>query len=132
MQLWPCIINTVMGTVELTSSIDRSGRLAVCHNETIMYRCRTTITPTWSVLTWNINVNPRAIHELFSVNDSECRRFVDDEDGRFFAYLQNNGAMDNYLLSYLVIPYNPEWNGTLVQCMNGPISKDLHYIVTGK
>ena len=119
-----------MSTVELTSSIDKSGRLAVCHNETIMYRCRTTITPTQSTLTWNIYIKPLQINELFSVNDSNCRRFV--ADNGYFAYLQNNGATDNYLLSYLVIPYNPEWNGTQVQCMSGPVSKNLTYIMTGK
>ena len=115
-------------TIELTSSIDKSGRLAVCHNETIVYRCWTTITPTQSVLTWNVNINRQAIHVLFTANDSHR---LNDDHGGFFAYLQNNGAMDNYLLSYLVIPYNPEWNGTLVQCMNGLISKDLPYTVTG-
>ena len=119
-----------MSTVELTSSIDKSGRLAVCHNETIVYRCQTTITPTQSVLTWNVNVNHQAINVLFTANGSS--RFADEEHGRFFAYLQNNGAMDNYLLSYLVIPYIPEWTGTQVQCMNGLASKSLTYVVTGK
>jgi hypothetical protein len=90
-----------------------------------MYRCQTQ-----SVLKWKIgNLQPI----LFAAIDSGCRRF-DDEDGRFFAFLQNNPAIDNYLLSYLVIPYIPEWNGTVVQCMNGPNSrpKNLSYIVTGK
>ena len=124
-------IISVMSTVELTSSIDKSGRLAVCHNETIMYTCRTTITPTQSVLTWNVNVNlnRQAMHVLFTANDSHR---LNNEHRGFFAYLQNDGAMDNYLLSYLVIPYNPEWNGTQVQCMSGPVSKNLTYVVTGK
>jgi hypothetical protein len=53
-------------------------------------------------------------------------------NGRFAAYLQNNPVVDNYLLSSLILPYIPEWNGTIVQCMNGPTSKELPYVITGK
>ena len=123
-------IISAMSTVKLTSSIDKSGRLAVCHNETIVYTCRT-----WDVLTWNIYIKPLPINELFFANDSDCQRFVADNVlGRYFMYmyLQNNGATDNYLLSDLVIPYNPEWNGTQVQCMSGLVSKNITYVVTGK
>jgi hypothetical protein len=123
-----------MSTVELTSSIDKSGRLAVCHNETIMYRCRVTIVPTQSALIWNFNISNLQVRPiLFAVNDSCDQHQFDDEDGRFFAFLKNNPAIDNYLLSYLFIPYIPEWNGMLVQCMNGPNnSKELPYVITGK
>ena len=124
-------IISAMSTIELTSSIDKSGRLAVCHNETIMYTCWTAITPTQHTLTWNIDISPPPIiQKLFSVNESNSGRFV--ADNRYFMYLQNNGATDNYLLSFLAIPYNLEWNGTEVQCMSGPVSKNLIYVVTGK
>ena len=125
--MYPCII-TVMSTIELTSSIDKSGRLAVCQNETIVYRCRTTIVPSQSVLIWN--VDHRTI--LFSANETSSPFRADDMDGRFFAYLQNYPATDDYLLSYLVIPYIPEWNGMTVKCMNRPIYKDRLYVITGK
>ena len=120
-------IISAMSTVELTSSIKKSGRLAVCHNETIVYTCRIAITPTQSTLTWKII--PQDISELFSDNDNNYR-FVADR--RYFMLLQDNGATDNYLLSDLVIPYNPEWNGAQVQCMGWLVSKSLTYVVTGK
>ncbi len=86
-----------------------------------MYKCQTQ-----SVLTWKIsNLDPI----VFAANDSGCRR-SDDVDGRYFAaFLQ---TMDNYLISYLVIPYNLEWNGTVVQCTNGPVNVSKDYIVTGR
>jgi hypothetical protein len=115
-------IITVMSTVELTSSIDKSGRLAVCHNETIMYRCQTQ-----GVLTWNIGILPDK-PTVFAANESDHPRFY-DVDGKYFTFLH---AMDNYLTSYLVIPYNLEWNGTVVQCMSGSVSVSKDYVVTGR
>ena len=124
-------IISAMSTVELTSSIDKSGRLAVCCNETIVYTCRIAINPTQSVLTWNST--PQAIRALFAVNDSKYRFVADNVLGKYYVtYLQNNGATDNYLLSDLVIPYIPELTGTQVQCISGLVSKNLTYVVTGE
>ena len=61
---------------------------------------------------------------------------IREENGSFFAYLQNE--TDNYLLSYLAIPYFPDWNGMIVQCMGGlsmngsSVCKDLPYVIAGK
>ena len=93
----------IITVIELTSSIDKSGRLAVCQNETIVYRCQSIN----ATLVWIVDVQgewPIA----FAANDTN--RFVEDPQGkrRFFAYLQNE--MDNYLLSYLAVPYFPDWN----------------------
>ena len=117
----------IITVIELTSSIDKSGRLAVCQNETIVYRCQSIN----AALVWIVDVQgewPIA----FAANDT--KRFVEDPQGerRFFAYLQNE--MDNYLLSYLAVPYFPDWNKKMVvQCNDGlGSSKNLSYIIAGK
>ena len=114
----PCIYALIITVIELTSSIDKSGRLAVCQNETIVYRCRSV-----DVLTWNVDKQA-----ITFTNDSYP--FVQDDERQFFAYLQNT---NNYLLSYLAVPYIPDWNGMTVQCMlNEFVYEDLPYNITGK
>ena len=115
-----------MNTIELTSSIDKSGRLAVCQNETIVYKCRSV-----DYLAWNVE---REEPILFVTSDTS-NQFVDR--GQFFAYLQNNSTMDDsttdnsLLSSYLAILYIPDWNNRTVQCMNLEVRKDLLYIIAG-
>ena len=112
-------------TVKLSSSIDKSGRQAVCHDETIVYSCLTS-----HVLTWNIyhpdGSRPAGQSTTFLAGDRN--QFVNQ--GQYFAYLQNNTAMN--LLSQLILPFTPKWNGIRIQCMSGNNgSENLFYATAG-
>ena len=119
---------SVTNVVELSSSINKSGRQTVCHDETVVYSCSTI-----NYLEWNIDPpggQPRPSPFIFYPHDITTERQFKNK-GQYYALLQITAGMN--LSSMLVIPYTTELNGTRVLCKNGNNENEtLFYTIAGK
>ena len=110
-------------TINLSDSVNQSGRHAACLDEDVVYSCSSFT----DSLTWNIdrtNVAPI----VFIANDSSPPLQRRD---KVIVILLNNTSMN--LKSQLIIPYLPSWNGTTIECMSMQNDRQhLSYIIAGK
>ena len=117
----------------MTSSVGKSHRHSVCPDETVVYKC----TSSSERLTWNIysernSDRTRIIEVSFYRNDTLRIPFCLTRSSRSVAtevlvILLN---VDN-LQSQLLLPYTPEWSGSMIVCGGGETAKGLEYIIAG-
>ena len=110
-------------TINLSDSVNQSGRHAACLDEDVVYSCSSFT----DRLIWNIgrtNVAPI----IFVANDSSQPLQKQDQA---IAILLNDTSMN--LKSQLIIPYLPSWNGTIIECMSMQNDRQhLSYVIAGK
>ena len=111
--------------VELSSSVDKSGRQSVCHGEIVVYNCQSTT----GGLLWDIKpLNGWLISHIFGDSDSD--QFLNEGEYLLSLQITHTAAMST-LSSLLIIPYTSNWAGTEILCADNTGNKTRLYIIAG-